>query len=91
MAVIQGRERRSRRIGGVSTRRVDELGQAMGPSGIGKSTVSKLRKEIDERGGAFLERPLEGEWPYLWLDATYLRVREGGSSSCAAQPSRWRR
>jgi len=65
-------------IGGVSTRRVDELVQAMGLSGIGKSTVSKLCKEIDERVGAFLERPLEGEWPYLWLDATYLRVREGG-------------
>ncbi len=65
-------------IGGVSTRRVDELVQAMGLSGIGKSTVSKLCKEIDERVGAFLERPLEGEWPYLWLDATYLKVREGG-------------
>src|SRR3712207_5674712 len=50
----------------------------MGLSGIGKSTVSKLCKEIDERVGAFLDRPLEGEWPYLWLDATYLKVREGG-------------
>src|ERR671910_339077 len=65
-------------IGGVSTRRVEELVQAMGLSGIGKSTVSKLCKEIDERVNAFLDRPLEGEWPYLWLDATYLRVREGG-------------
>jgi putative transposase len=65
-------------IGGVSTRRVDELVQAMGLGGIGKSTVSKLCKEIDERVGAFLGRPLEGEWPYLWLDATYLKVREGG-------------
>jgi transposase-like protein len=66
-------------IGGVSTRRVDELAQAMGLSGISKSTVSKLcEEEIDERVGGFLERPLEGEWPYLWLDATYLKVREGG-------------
>src|SRR5919112_507489 len=65
-------------IGGVSTRRVDELVQAMGLSGISKSTVSKLCKEIDERVNAFLGRPLEGEWPYLWLDATYLKVREGG-------------
>src|SRR4051794_8850009 len=65
-------------IGGVSTRRFDELVQAMGLSGIGKSTVSKLCKDIDERVTAFLERPLEGEWPYLWLDATYLKVREGG-------------
>src|SRR3954471_21363589 len=65
-------------IGGVSTRRVDELVQAMGLSGISKSTVSKLCKDIDERVNAFLARPLEGEWPYLWLDATYLKVREGG-------------
>ena len=66
------------RIGGVSTRRVDEIAQAMGLSGISKSQVSKLCKEIDERVKAFLERPLEGDWPYLWLNATYLKVREGG-------------
>src|SRR5690242_17043731 len=65
-------------IGGVSTRRVDDLVQAMGLAGISKSTVSKLCKDIDERVTGFLERPLEGEWPYLWLDATYLKVREGG-------------
>jgi transposase-like protein len=65
-------------IGGVSTRRVDDLVQAMGLTGIGKSTVSKLCRDIDERVGAFLTRPLEGEWPYLWLDATYLKQREGG-------------
>jgi putative transposase len=65
-------------IGGVSTRRVDDLVQAMGLSGISKSTVSKLCKDIDERVGAFLDRPLSGEWPYLWLDATYLKQREGG-------------
>ncbi len=65
-------------IGGVSTRRVDDLVQAMGLSGISKSQVSKLCKDIDERVTAFLERPLEGDWPYLWLDATYLKVREGG-------------
>jgi len=57
---------------------VDELAQAMGLAGIDKSRVSRLCKEIDERVGAFLERPLEGEWPYLWLDATYLKVRDGG-------------
>src|SRR3712207_1156858 len=50
----------------------------MGLSGISKSTVSKLCKDIDERVSAFLDRPLSGEWPYLWLDATYLRQREGG-------------
>ena len=65
-------------IGGVSTRRVDELVQAMGLSGISKSQVSKLCKDIDERVNTFLNRPIEGDWPYLWLDATYLKVREGG-------------
>jgi putative transposase len=65
-------------IGGVSTRRVDEIVQATGLAGISKSTVSKLCKEIDERANAFLDRPLEGEWPYLWLDATHPKVREGG-------------
>ena len=65
-------------VGGVSTRRVDDLVQAMGLSGISKSTVSKLCKDIDDRVNAFLDRPLSGDWPYLWLDATYLRQREGG-------------
>ena len=62
----------------MSTRCVDDLVQAMGLSGISKNTVSKLCKEIDERVCAFLERPLVGDWPYLWLDATYLKQREGG-------------
>jgi putative transposase len=65
-------------IGGVSTRRVDDLVQAMGLLGISKSQVSRLCKDIDERVYAFLNRPLTGEWPYLWLDATYLKQREGG-------------
>src|SRR5262249_42498497 len=65
-------------IGGVSTRRVDDLVQAMGLSGISKSQVSKLCKEIDERGPAFLAPPHARQGPYLWLDATYLKQREGG-------------
>src|ERR1700726_3148789 len=65
-------------IQGVSTRSVDELVRAMGMTGISKSQVSRLCGEIDERVHAFLDRPLEGEWPYLWLDATYLKQREGG-------------
>jgi putative transposase len=65
-------------IGGVSTRRVDELVQAMGLCGISKSSVSELCRDIDERVQAFLNRPIAGEWPYLWLDATYLKQREGG-------------
>jgi putative transposase len=63
---------------GVSTRKVDDLVQAMGMSGISKSQVSKICEEIDERVQAFLNRRIEGDWPYLWLDATYLKVREGG-------------
>ena len=65
-------------IQGISTRSVDDLVKAMGMSGISKSQVSRLCEEIDERVQAFLDRPIEGEWPYLWIDATYLKVREGG-------------
>ena len=65
-------------IQGVSTRSVDALVQAMGMSGISKSQVSRLCEEIDGKIAAFLNRPLEGEWPYLWLDATYVKVRELG-------------
>ncbi len=65
-------------IQGVSTRSVDELVKAMGMSGISKSQVSRLSEEIDERVHAFLERPLEGNWPSLWIDATYVKVRQAG-------------
>ena len=65
-------------VHGVSTRAVDDLVRAMGGSGVSKSQVSRLCAEIDERVQAFLTRPLEGAWPYLWLDATYIRVRENG-------------
>jgi len=64
-------------IQGVSTRSVDELVKAMGMSGISKSQVSRLCEEIDERVHAFLGRPIEGDWPYLWIDATYIKVRGG--------------
>ena len=65
-------------VHGVSTRAVDDLVKAMGAGGMSKSQVSQLCTEIDERVNAFLSRPLEGTWPYLWLDATYVKVREGG-------------
>lgn len=65
-------------VHGISTRSVDDLVKAMGAGGMSKSQVSRLCMEIDERVDAFLARPLEGAWPYLWLDATYLKVREGG-------------
>ena len=56
-------------IKGVSTRSVDDLVQAMGMTGISKSQVSRLCEEIDGKVKAFLERPIEGDWPYLWIDA----------------------
>ncbi|MGH8276706.1 MAG: IS256 family transposase, partial [Steroidobacteraceae bacterium] len=65
-------------IQGISTRSVDDLVKAMGMSGISKSQVSRLCEEIDERVQAFLERPIEGDWPYLWIDATYVKVRSNG-------------
>src|SRR3954453_3247644 len=65
-------------IKGISTRKIDDLVQTMGLSGISKSQVSSLCQEIDERVKGFLNRLITGEWAYLWLDATYLKVREGG-------------
>jgi len=65
-------------IQGISTRSVDDLVKAMGMSGISKSQVSRLCEEIDGRVKTFLERPIEGDWPYLWIDATYVKVRQNG-------------
>jgi transposase-like protein len=65
-------------IQGISTRSVDELVKAMGMSGISKSQVSRLVEEIDAKVQAFLTRPIEGDWPYLWIDATYVKVRQAG-------------
>ena len=65
-------------VQGISTRSVDNLVKAMGMSGISKSQVSRLCEEIDGKVKAFLNRPLEGDWPYVWIDATYLKVRRGG-------------
>lgn len=63
---------------GVSTRAVDDLVKALGASGVSKSQVSRLCEEVEARVKEFLARPLEGEFPYVWLDATYLKVRDGG-------------
>ena len=65
-------------VQGISTRSVDDLVQAMGMSGISKSQVSRLCGEIDDKVQTFLNRPLEGDWPYVWLDATYVKVRQAG-------------
>jgi transposase-like protein len=65
-------------VQGISTRSVDDLVKAMGMSGISKSQVSRLCGEIDGKISTFLERPLEGDWPYVWLDATYVKARQDG-------------
>ena len=65
-------------VHGVSTRSVDDLVKAMGMTSISKSQVSRLCGEIADKIAAFLNRPLEGDWPYLWLDATYVKVRASG-------------
>lgn len=62
----------------ISTRKVDDLVQSMGMSGISKSQVSRLCSELDEQVNGFLERPLTGEWAYVWFDATYVKSRSDG-------------
>jgi putative transposase len=63
-------------VEGVSTRRVDDLLQALGLTGIDKSRVSRICKELDEVVERFRSRPLEGQYPFVWLDALYLKVRD---------------
>jgi len=65
-------------IQGISTRSVDDLVKAMGMSGISKSQVSRLCAEIEGKVATFLDRLLEGDWPHIWLDATYVKVRQDG-------------
>jgi putative transposase len=65
-------------VHGVSTRKVDELVEAFGMKGIDKSEVSRISKQLDNFVEGFKNRRLEGEYPYLWLDATFPKVREGG-------------
>jgi transposase-like protein len=71
-------------IQGLSTRSVDDRVKAMGMSGISKSQVSRLCEESDGRVQTFLNRPIEGDWPYIWVDATYLKVRQNGRIVSAA-------
>ena len=65
-------------VQGVSTRKVDELVQALGLDGISKSQVSRLCETLDAEVERFRQRPLEGAYPYVWLDATFVKVRDGG-------------
>ncbi len=65
-------------VHGISTRQVDHLVQALGMTGISKSQVSRLCEELDGMVEAFRTRPLETRFPYIWVDATYEKVRIGG-------------
>jgi putative transposase len=72
-------------VAGVSTRRVEDLVEALGISSMSKSEVSRICTTLDEEVAAFRGRPLSGEaYPYLWLDATYVKVREAGRVSSMA-------
>jgi len=71
-------------VQGISTRSVDERVKALGMSGVSISQVSRLCGELDERVGAFLNRQIEGDWPYLWIDATYVKTLEAGRIVSAA-------
>jgi transposase-like protein len=65
-------------VQGVSTRRVDELVKALGIDGVSKSQVSRVCAELDDEVERFRTRRLEGPYPYVWLDATFVKVRDGG-------------
>ena len=71
-------------VHGVSTRKVDELVKALGMGGISKSRVSELCEELDEEVERFRSRPLEGPYPYVWVDATYLKSRQDGRVASTA-------
>lgn len=65
-------------VHGVSTRKVDELVQALGMSGISKSQVSRICEELDAEVDRFRNREFTGSYPYVWLDASYVKARQDG-------------
>ncbi|MDP9439225.1 MAG: IS256 family transposase [Actinomycetota bacterium] len=71
-------------VHGVSTRKVDELVKALGMAGISKSRVSTLCEELDSEVERFRNRPLEGSYPYVWIDATYMKARQDGRVASVA-------
>lgn len=71
-------------IHGVSTRKVDDIVTALGMTGVSRSSVSRICAELDEVVSDFLSRPLMCAYPYVWLDATYLKCREGSRVTSVA-------
>ncbi len=76
LAVVHAAWHADAYVEGVSTRKVDTLLQSLGLTGIDKSAVSRVCQALDAPVQAFRERPLEGDYPYVWLDATYVKVRQ---------------
>src|SRR5205809_4165833 len=74
-------------VNGVSTRKVDRLVEQLGLHSMSKDQVSRLCRGLDEQVRIFRERPLEGEYPYLWLDGKVERVRRPAASGRSAWPS----
>jgi putative transposase len=72
-------------VNGVSTRKVERVVEQLGVAGMSKSTVSRMCAGLDEQVTAFRDRPLEGRYPYLWLDAKVEKVRDP-MIACAARP-----
>ena len=71
-------------VNGISTRKMERMVRELGLEGMDKSQVSRINRGLDGRVKAFLERPLEGPYPYLWLDATFPKVREDGQVQSTA-------
>ena len=71
-------------VHGVSTRKVDDLVKALGMAGISKSQVSRVCEELDEEVERFRNRPLGGAYPYVWVDATYVKARQDGRVASVA-------
>ena len=71
-------------VHGVSTPKVDGLVKALGMGGISKSRVSEVCEELDKEVERFRNRPLEGSYPYVWVDATYVKARQDGRVASAA-------
>jgi hypothetical protein len=86
----EGTHRRDRGLyhQGIPTRSADDLVRSIGMSGVSKTQVSRLCEEIHDIT-AFLDRPIEGDWPYLWIDATHLKVRQNGRLSRSPPSSPW--
>lgn len=72
-------------VQGISTRSVEDQVQALGMTGISKSEVRRLCAEVDEEVQAFQSRPFESDWPYLWIDAPYVKTREAGRMLAAPE------